>query len=206
MGGNGSGRHFNSKETTSDYPQLDVRCWQRDGLLTAGRTFFWCWWKVQVCASLNALGTPERVLLSPHIQVGREHSFLLAWTNFCGGLRAWFQCACGRRCAILYDGGRLACRQCHDLAYDSQQKSDRSRGLHKAQAIRTKLGGSGSLADEFPKRPKHMHRSTYMRLFTEAGLREGVLMESWLASPRRASESVSKQELNNRKESYGRKI
>ena len=37
MGGFGSGRHWLSrKATTSQYWQLDVRRWQRDGLLVLG--------------------------------------------------------------------------------------------------------------------------------------------------------------------------
>jgi hypothetical protein len=34
----------------------------------------------------------------------------------------------------------------------------------KAQSIRRRLGGSGSLMDDFPERPRHMHRKTYENL------------------------------------------
>ena len=48
-----------------------------------------------------------------------------------GGVRLWFLCpgwkngvSCGRRCRKLYLRGIVfACRQCHDLTYESTQKS-----------------------------------------------------------------------------------
>lgn len=45
MGGPGSGRGLRAgtAETTSDFLQLDVRRWQRDGFLIAGRAFSWQW-------------------------------------------------------------------------------------------------------------------------------------------------------------------
>jgi hypothetical protein len=39
MGGYGSGRRWSSKATTSAYSQLDVRHWQRNGLLAVGRSY-----------------------------------------------------------------------------------------------------------------------------------------------------------------------
>ena len=41
MGGLGSGRrgYFNSNDTTTDYRTLDVRRWQRDGLLDPHQSF-----------------------------------------------------------------------------------------------------------------------------------------------------------------------
>ena len=44
MGGPGSGQHFSHNcATVSDCLQLDVRRWQRDGLLVAERSFTWQW-------------------------------------------------------------------------------------------------------------------------------------------------------------------
>ena len=85
--------------------------------------------------------------------------------------RPWFVCRvysggryCGRRVAVLYGAGELfACRRCYGLAYASQHEALRHRGLWKAQKIRMRLGGSPSLADVFPDRPKGMHWRTYHR-------------------------------------------
>ena len=53
MGGFGSGQRWNSKATTSNYGQLDVRDWQREGLLVVGRSFL-CWpWDVEVIATMK---------------------------------------------------------------------------------------------------------------------------------------------------------
>ena len=59
--------------------------------------------------------------------------------------------------AILYGGIIFACRHCHQLAYECQREPPHYRALNRAQAIREKLGGSGSMADPFPSKPKGMH-------------------------------------------------
>ena len=96
----------------------------------------------------------------------------LAWTpcNF-GGHRPWFICpaqGCGHRVAVLYGGrGIFACRHCYQLVYESQREQPHYRALRRAQAIRMKLGGSGSMAEPFPDKPKGMHWRTYERLRAE---------------------------------------
>lgn len=82
-----------------------------------------------------------------------------------GGSRPWFRCACGRRVGVLFDGlGAFVCRTCLDLGYACQQQAPRWRPVLRAQVIRHKLGGSQSLLDPFPERPRYMHRKTYERL------------------------------------------
>jgi hypothetical protein len=184
MGGYGSGRRWNSRTTTCDYQQLDVRRWQRDGLLLAGQSFIRGWWSVEVIAALEVRAKPDHLILS-HVVRREQYSVRLAWTpcNY-GGARVWFLCparGCGRRVAILYGSGALACRHCYQLAYPSQQESERHRMLHRAQAIRMRLRGSPSLADPFPERPKGMHRRTYKQLFSEAHAREGAFLVDTLA-------------------------
>lgn len=63
MGGYGSGRRWNSKATTSHYHRLDVRRWQRDGLLVAHRSFVCQWWNVDVLPCPNLRDKPNRVTL-----------------------------------------------------------------------------------------------------------------------------------------------
>jgi hypothetical protein len=55
----------------------------------------------------------------------------------------------------------FACRHCYRLAYASQQESAHQRGLGKSQKIRMRLGESPF--EEFPDKPKGMHRRTYER-------------------------------------------
>jgi hypothetical protein len=102
-----------------------------------------------------------------------EQRVAIAWTpcRF-GGERPWFVCSvasngvyCGRRVAKLYGPDRLfACRHCYQLAYASQQESAHQRGLWKSQKFRMRLGGSASMFDEFPGKPKGMHWRIYDRL------------------------------------------
>ena len=100
-----------------------------------------------------------------------EYPVSITWTPcHYGGARAWFICperGCGRRVAILYGGGVFACRQCYQLAYDSQRWTAPKRAQAKAQKIWLQLGGSTSMFEPFPAKPKRMHRNTYERLRRE---------------------------------------
>jgi hypothetical protein len=58
----------------------------------------------------------------------------------------------------------IACCRCFGLAYASQHEPVRQRGLMKAQKIRMRLGGSPSMIERFPARPKGMHWETYQQL------------------------------------------
>ena len=102
-----------------------------------------------------------------------EQRVPLTWTAcHLGGHRPWFVCSvcsngryCGRRAAVLYGAGELfACRRCYGLAYASQNEAVHHRGLGRARKIRMLLGGSPNLLEEFPERPKGMHRRTYGQL------------------------------------------
>jgi hypothetical protein len=188
MGGYGSGRRWNSKVTTSAYSRLDVRHWQRSGLLIVGRSFVCGAWDIEVltCVKRNE---PSMVRLyhgDGWRQQREPYRIWIEWTpcNY-GGKRAWFVCprGCGHRVAILYYGDSPACRHCYRLAYESQQDSAKYRALHRAQAIRMQLGGSASLMDPFPAKPKRMHWSTYRQLYAKAMAREEMFlgaMAGWL--------------------------
>jgi len=71
MGGSGSGRrwHCGAKSTTNDFRALDVRRWQRDGLLTPGQ-FFRSYWtrNGKEVASINIMTETERVILAYRYQ------------------------------------------------------------------------------------------------------------------------------------------
>lgn len=98
------------------------------------------------------------------------HVDLVATVPNYGGQRWWFICpvrACRRRVRKLYlaPGEKyFACRRCCDLNYTSQREDDMNRALSKAQAIRERLGGSASMSQPFPDKPKRMWWRTYCRL------------------------------------------
>ncbi len=180
MGGIGSGRHwsYGIKNTTSDYPRIDVRRWHREGLLTLHQRFRWDW----LCngkniASIHVCSEPGRVILTyRHQKVGGEwkeqnYPINLDWTAcHYGGERPWFLCpinGCGRRVAILHSAGIFACRHCHQLAYSSQRETFDDRAARRANKIREKLGWKLGILNSNGYKPKGMHWSTFERLTTQ---------------------------------------
>jgi hypothetical protein len=129
-----------------------------------------------------------------------EQRVPITWTvcHF-GGQRPWFICSvysggryCGRRAAVLFAAGELfACRRCYGLAYASQQEAPRDRSLSRAQKIRMQLGGSPSLLEPFPPKPRGMHTQTYMRLQARAQAAEASSLAStwqWINQLKRRTE------------------
>lgn len=176
MGGFGSGRWRRGKNTTDDCQLLDVRELQRDNLLVPGRNFSMRWTcNGKKIASINVKIESEQVIeLRYHYQRQNgnwqpiKYAVSIDWTpcNY-GGQRPWFICpmgGCGRRVAILYGGSIYACRECHQLAYQSQRETVDHRALRRAQNIRKKLGGSANMLEAFPSKPKGMHWHTYFRM------------------------------------------
>jgi hypothetical protein len=81
-----------------------------------------------------------------------------------GGERRFFICpGCEQRKAILYCARLFRCRACVGLTYSSQHQNTLERGISRVAELRRKLGGSGSLADPFPPKPKRMRWETYSR-------------------------------------------
>jgi hypothetical protein len=162
------------RNTTDDYRSIDIRRWQRDGLLATGHYFHWSWTRNgERIASIGVRVQSETVtLIYTHSRWdseprAMEYAVNLERTScYYGGERAWFRCparGCGRRVAILYSAGCFVCRHCLQLAYESQREQPHYRALHKAQGIHEKLGGTGIIDDPVFK-PKGMHWRTFERL------------------------------------------
>ena len=166
-------------------PSIDVREWQRKGLLRTGQEFSWSWRRggdaagsitVRVENAAVVLGYRScRSGSNEWKSIQQRVPIRLTACHF-GGVRPWFVCPaycngryCGRRAAILYCAGELfACRQCYGLSYASQQQTALDRGLEQARKIRMRLGGGVDLLEPFPGRPKRMHRRTFLRLRARA--------------------------------------
>ncbi len=85
-----------------------------------------------------------------------------------GGLRWWFQCECGRRCAKLYlppGALRFKCRTCHRLRYSSQRETQAKRLSRREDKIRMRLRADSRGIRCL--RPRWMRRRTYHRLRAE---------------------------------------
>jgi hypothetical protein len=188
MGGRGSGRrwYYGAADCTDEYRSLDVRRWQRDGLLMPGRWFGWQWRRDgETVASIQVLAETDRVTLSyRHRRAGEdwkseEYPVGLSWTPCTfGGQRAWFTCpaaGCGRRVAILYGGSIFACRHCYRLVYRSQRESIGDRAARRAEKIRARLGWEPGILNGRGDRPKGMHGGTFERL---TGLHDVFLTRS----------------------------
>jgi hypothetical protein len=177
---------FEAKRRVEDCLSIDVRRWKKEGVLEPGRGATAAWYRDgRKDSSMGIRALHGAVELSYSVRPSRtwyrredvSYKVPLAWTpcNF-GGERPWFSCpgivngvACGRRVAKLYLRGRyFLCRHCHDLTYASrQQRSALKVAERKCRRIRRKLGGSLSVDEPFPRRPKRMHPRTYLRLFEE---------------------------------------
>lgn len=191
MGGPGSGRWYRwqgSKDTAEGYHFLDVRLLHRRGVLRPGGWDLVTWSRAgQPTGSIAVRGGQDRVVLVYQVRSGGgswqdvEDPISLTWTP-CpyGGQRPWFLCpgvGCGRRVAIVYGGRYFRCRHCYHLAYASQREDRVTRLLSKAQNIRRRLGGSASLLEPFPDKPKGMWWRTYERLrWREMEAHQGSLL------------------------------
>jgi hypothetical protein len=186
MGGAGSGRRYrwDTKTTVEACHSIDVRRWHRDGLLKPGHWFAWKWSRNgEERASIGVQVHDDRVELSYTSRAGTEELRQLRYAvsldrTACtyGGQRPWFICsgvvngrACGRRVAKLSLGGAyFLCRHCYDLTYESRCEGPMDRARSRSQAIRVRLGGSASLFEPLPPKPKGMHWRTYDRLCRRA--------------------------------------
>jgi hypothetical protein len=189
MGGLGSGRHyrFGAADCTDEYRRLDVRRWQRDGLLNPGDAFSTSWSRNgEAVASINVRTETDQVILSyRHRRNGgdwkdEEYPVRLEWTPCTyGGRRAWFLCpavGCGRRVAYLHGGTIFACRQCHRLAYRSQRENADDRAVRRADKIRARLGWPAGIMNGAGGKPKGMRWQTFWRLSAQhdAAVRESL--------------------------------
>ena len=178
IGGFGSGQRFGyaKRRVVEDCLALDVNRLAREGVLTAGAIGSMTWGDtaVRTKATSEALTLTYKVLsTSGGSETIRYDVPLTRTASTFGGSRAWFACpgeGCGRRVAKLFLVGRyFLCRVCHRLIYQSTLEAREGRARLRAQRIRRRLGGSGSLLVPFPSKPKGMHWRTYARLQDEEG-------------------------------------
>jgi len=197
MGGSGSGRwhRWRTKDTVDGLKSLDINWLQRHGHLTPGRSSGVSWTRNgEPSGNILLRAEADQVILEYRYRRNEgewqevTEPVSLTWTrcNY-GGARPWFLCprvGCGRRVGKLYAGGRyFLCSHCYDLTYESRREDRKGRLLLKAQNIRRRLGGSMSMADPFPDKPRGMHWSRYRRLMLKARQAELQMwreVEQWL--------------------------
>ncbi len=189
MGGSGSGNWWRraSGYTVEDCLTLDINTLAREGLMVPAGCRGSIDWSnkstgekfASVCFELTVKNNE-----SPNLRLGytvgsgenkkpvQEAIYLQTTKPHLGGVRWWFTCPnCGRRAVKLYipPGAKLfQCRLCYRLTYQSQRECPMYRAISQAHKIRTRLGGSPSLIDLFPFKPKGMHWRTYEKLRVDA--------------------------------------
>jgi len=192
MGGYGSGRTSGGRDITKSYRALDVRWLQKNNFLVSGTCSKVTWSRNgEPVANIEVRMEVSRVFLAyRHSSHGgkwqsEDYPVGIDWTPcHYGGQRAWFLCparGCRKRVAILYGGKIFACRSCYRLAYESQTESPAYRALSRAQNIRVRWGGSGSMMEHFPDKPKGMHWKTYLKLLHKARAHEQISDEAMMS-------------------------
>lgn len=182
MGGIGSGsyEHKRTKGTVTNDRALDIRYWQREGVMKPVLCFEVRWGQQDALTLGVAVRVEEQqvVLAYRHLQSDGsltlvECPIALDWTP-CpfGSQRPWFRCpaeGCGKRVAILYQGGsRFACRHCQGFAYPSQRENAIDRNLRQGRKIAQKLGSCDHTIASYPDKPKGMRWRTYQGLVNDA--------------------------------------
>ena len=191
MGGFGSGRRRRLLRVDECY-RLDASCFMKQ---RSRRVGLWGWtsagelrWSIRYELNLGA----RVVEISYRHSKGTYPVDLLCTQPPLGGTRWWFACPlwrngthCGARVQKLYlpPGARqFGCRTCYHLIYYSRRQNAEQRALNKAQDIRVMLGGTRSILEPFPDRPKGMRQRTYERLRERALQAEAL---SWALLGRR---------------------
>ena len=214
VGGIGSGQYERGGVgfTAERFKSIDVRRWQRDGLLTPGQAFIWRWMYRDTAIGSIDVSVGARMVTLSYQYTGADERMLimnqiisLTYTECSyGGERPWFVCpidGCHKRVAILYGADLFACRHCLDLAYQSQREGAGDRALRRAQAIRMRLGGTANVLEPFPERPKRMRWATYARLHAEAerSLRVSLKSTSLMLRSRKEARSLTCQKRHNKR-------
>jgi len=144
--------------------RIDVRRWNREGLLAQGRSGIWQWTCSETGAQLAAIGYRSdggTVTLNYSVNGEARVQAIGLGRTHCqyGGSRPWFHCPVrGERVAILFfRAGRFACRDCQRIAYASQSDDVCARTWRKQARLESRLGPNW-------QRPKGMHSTTYERL------------------------------------------
>lgn len=190
MGGRWSGRwgDYTPRETVERSLMLDANRLMRQGILQAGADSD----GVLLCGSggLRYLVTTGHdagrlaIVYGVHGQIVAERIDLVSSRPPLGGLRWWFQCpqaGCARRVVKLHlpsGRTRFRCRVCHDLTYNSCQRSHSLDAICSRMAAEAGPGWTVSLMRRFVERH---HGTKYGRKRRDRLIRD-VIQAGLLAS------------------------
>jgi hypothetical protein len=167
----GSGRPGYGYPKAEHMKRLDIAYLERRGYLRGGPYRYSWSWGDEPMGSITMLRLPTGLKLMYRTRSGDDEwkdidelvPFLWTPMKF-GGERRWFQClSCGRRCRILYGGGRFRCRRCRHVRCSSQSETRSDRATRAMFKIVKRLDPQEECND-LPWKPKGMHWRTYNRL------------------------------------------
>jgi hypothetical protein len=184
MGGVGSGRKYyhDAKDTVDSCNSIDIHCLKKNRALVPGHSLTLTWSKNgRKQASIGGKVTEEGLNLFYRIN-GESIRYVVPIVHTSchyGGTRPWLKCPkCDRRVSKIHlNGTMFLCRYCYNLAYESQRTNNVIRSLRKAKMIRMRLGGSMSIFESMPWKPKGMHMKTYWRIRQEIEITELKMWE-----------------------------
>lgn len=165
------GRH----RRTDTMRSVDVRRLARERLLYGGSSFRWEW----LCGDGNVQASVWMEVedgvacFAYRLRDGREvteRAKLIRTVCNYGGSREWFSCPrCGKRCAILYLGERVACRICCRLKYASQSDDALEAVWRKKRKLAAQIGSNGE-DWRWKDKPRGMHQATFQKIRSELSL------------------------------------
>ena len=194
MGGYGRGGYmrFGSKATCEAQHRIDIRYLKKIGVLSNSRGSGILAWESRgkQTGSIRYRREDNRLLLMYRTQrrgsdwrdITQQIWLTQTPCNY-GGHRYYFLCPdCGRQVAVLYGAGiRFLCRQCHSLAYASQNETDSDRVLRKMRKLRKRLGVSENLREPVLFKPKGMHQKTFDKLLHQHRRLERAVVDNMLS-------------------------
>jgi hypothetical protein len=183
MGGSNSGRH-DGRPTVENGLTLDLYNLLRKGLFapSQSRSGSIVWTRVGSGERVGSIGYEARMqgedgyvrlhytTTNAYSEEKRNSNYTIELTTTLqpfGGRRWWFVCP---RTADLVSKLHLpngaavfASRKAYRLGYRSQRETAHDRALSRAQDLRYRLGGSMTLLEAIPEKPKGMRWKTYDR-------------------------------------------
>ena len=169
MGGYGSGNWRAKHSTTSDFPSLDIRAFQRAGYLVPGHNHTNQWIHETHTETVTTTNDSDNTLIITYRHGNSKadtYTFKFEWMNcHLGGKRAFFLCPnCGKRACLLYAIRDWGCRHCHDLTYACQGERAEARAARQANKIRRRLDWHPGPLAPVGGKPMGMHRNTFDHL------------------------------------------
>ena len=127
--------------------RIDVRRWQREGILQPYRAGTWQWSDPDTGerrASIGYQSDGKSVTLRYSSDGNSRAQSIKVTETACnyGGVRQWFICPVrGERVAVLFlRAGRFACRHCQRIAYGSQSDDICGRTWRRQAKVEHRLG------------------------------------------------------------------